>query len=592
MARINTDRVSDYLNYDRDIKGKRLIKLSAGVCAGKNKAFIKMVKEHPELRVLFITSRKNVVLAQIEDMGAISFKDFDKLIEEEECLAEINGEGIKVICTNASIEKFLKYKYNRNDERTYLWDKFDLVILDEAHALTTDAVFTENFYTERFIKHTYYKNPNCDIVFMSGTLEPLKWMIEAKNTPAMHELNYFDKCVHLEPDFVYVASKERVPQYLYNLWKAEEKVVYFANFIKNIGELTNYLLEHGVPAEALGYSFNYKEDDKKYFSKEIANTLKNRIADMDKSLTTDEIVPDNVKILFTTSKNKEGINIKNDDIKTTIAESHNKSELIQMSGRVRGNNINGQGIKRLIIVGDARQHRENKPNKFLYIYNKHIADGLTDTLKECVPIKKYKILEPYDLMKKLPQYDAEGNPKEPFKYIRYDYIGENFVAYEGKYEGELQHKNDLDEFEEIANNSVCRRDGSGDFRLFSGEEVLKCEWFKWSECCVLPKIIAKEKDRIREDVKILAKEQFIEFLKKNKFIGEEAHISYDDKEIIIRAEIIRLAEIYGYDELGIKKNFKRVGDMIKIFGFKFCEKGKFKGMKKDYRTYEIVKLSD
>ena len=70
---------------------------------------------------------------------------------------------------------------------------------------------------------------------------------------------------------------------------------------------------------------------------------------------------------------------------------------------------------------------------------------MTKTLQECKRIKNYEIVEPNDLLKLLPQCDSEGKSKEPFRYIRYDYIGENFIVYEGRFEGELQHTDDLQE---------------------------------------------------------------------------------------------------------------------------------------------------
>ena len=84
--------------------------------------------------------------------------------------------------------------------------------------------------------------------------------------------------------------------------KTGEKVVYFANFIDKIAELITYLLAQGVPADELGYSFNYEEKHKEKFPKEIADTLESKINDMNVALTTVEMVPENIKILFTTSK--------------------------------------------------------------------------------------------------------------------------------------------------------------------------------------------------------------------------------------------------------------------------------------------------
>ena len=59
MARLGTLRVSDVLDYERDIKGKRLIRLRAGVGAGKNYWARHLLEKHPDLQILLITSRKN-----------------------------------------------------------------------------------------------------------------------------------------------------------------------------------------------------------------------------------------------------------------------------------------------------------------------------------------------------------------------------------------------------------------------------------------------------------------------------------------------------------------------------------------------------
>ena len=48
MARLGTLRVSDVLDYERDIKGKGLVRLRAGVGAGKNYWARHLLEKHPE----------------------------------------------------------------------------------------------------------------------------------------------------------------------------------------------------------------------------------------------------------------------------------------------------------------------------------------------------------------------------------------------------------------------------------------------------------------------------------------------------------------------------------------------------------------
>ena len=64
MARLGTLRVDKVLDYERDIKGKRLIRLRAGVGAGKNYWARHLLEKYPDLQILLITSRKNTAEAE------------------------------------------------------------------------------------------------------------------------------------------------------------------------------------------------------------------------------------------------------------------------------------------------------------------------------------------------------------------------------------------------------------------------------------------------------------------------------------------------------------------------------------------------
>ena len=69
MARLGNLRVSDVLDYERDIKGKRLVRLRAGVGAGKNYWARHLLEKHPDLQILLITSRKNTAEAEAFQVG-------------------------------------------------------------------------------------------------------------------------------------------------------------------------------------------------------------------------------------------------------------------------------------------------------------------------------------------------------------------------------------------------------------------------------------------------------------------------------------------------------------------------------------------
>ena len=65
------------------------------------------------------------------------------------------------------------------------------------------------------------------------------------------------------------------------------------------------------------------------------------------------MIPQEIQILLTTSVNREGININDDNIDEMCAESSEKTELIQMAGRVR------KGVQELSVLYDVP--RDYKP---------------------------------------------------------------------------------------------------------------------------------------------------------------------------------------------------------------------------------------
>lgn len=74
------------------------------------------------------------------------------------------------------------------------------------------------------------------------------------------------------------------------------------------------------------------ENAKEGFSEVL---LQNQVK-VEKYLKMEEDIPDDIKVFVTTSRNKEGINIFNDEYEWHIViESHWDEEIQQMWGRVR-----------------------------------------------------------------------------------------------------------------------------------------------------------------------------------------------------------------------------------------------------------------
>ena len=160
--------LSEVINYNSDIEPYRLIVIYSGVGSGKNYWVEKLAEQGKS--ILLITSRKATAQAQANKMGGERWIDLETLSSR--------GIGIKeqkkVVVTNAGIENFIKKKYNADDEKTYIWNFFDLIILDEAHSLATDATFTDSpFHVRDFLLWAYKHNNKCKIIFMTGTAAPI-----------------------------------------------------------------------------------------------------------------------------------------------------------------------------------------------------------------------------------------------------------------------------------------------------------------------------------------------------------------------------------------------------------------------------------
>ena len=143
--------LSEVIDYERDIEPYSLIEIYAGVGAGKDHWVTDLVEQQGK-SILLITSRKATAQAQANEI------DGDRWINSERLSCQ--GIGIKsqkkVVVTNAGLEKFVKEKYDPNNEKTHIWKYFDLIILDEAHSLVTDATFTDSpFYVMDFLNWVY-----------------------------------------------------------------------------------------------------------------------------------------------------------------------------------------------------------------------------------------------------------------------------------------------------------------------------------------------------------------------------------------------------------------------------------------------------
>mgnify|MGYP001355405133 CR=1 FL=1 len=370
--------LSDCIRYTTDIAPYPFIQIYSGVGSGKNTFVDALAKGYEESqpdgrmetlepkRVLCITSRRAKVdeLKNAEDVAygtqVLEYESLDYVEDLDSYFAskrELSCNGIwgtipiyqrSIACTNAAIERYLEKHYRADKAEDFLWNRFDIIVVDEAHAVVADASYqTAPYYVHSLINQTLKMNAagktNCKVIVMTGSPQILEDFRLPKNG---HAIDLMDRCVRVEPKHVLLADKAEVTEDMKQRLAAGEKVIYFANRVSTVLNLYRNALQEYRNEAAVSFS---SDDELDKQEKETREILEKR-DEIQAYIAENQKLPDDIRLFLTTSKNKEGINIKNADIKTMYIETHSQIDAIQMAGRVRA------GLDQLYIVTDAVQN--------------------------------------------------------------------------------------------------------------------------------------------------------------------------------------------------------------------------------------------
>ena len=284
---------------------------------------------------------------------------------------------------------------------------------------------------------------------------------------------------------------------------------------------------------------------------DIANPIEDKKFDLElvekraciqDALSNDEVLPADIKIFITTSKNKEGININDPDIKDMIVESHQRDEVRQMAGRVR------EGLNHLVIVSDAAQHFSNGSPLFAKIDRKCVR-SINAAAQEYWTHKdgRLSVKEKEKNISKI---------EERYRYVRYDCFREEFRFYTGRFKGDALADLSERSFKQ-AMESCKDASYTGDY---SGYDDLAA-WFPDARTAIDPQSTLKEAvSKLLVDREILGKE-----------------ISKEERDEL--AEGIRyLIRSCEQTDTNIKANFVSLAPVLKKLGYKQNETpGKRKG---------------
>lgn len=378
--------VADVFDIDKVIEehGKKIM-LIAGVGAGKS-SWVKDVLTKKG-NVLFVTSRRAKV---DEDIGNSVFSTFVKEPENEKYSLITNAKLARIL-QNAHLDSSMTV-----DE---FLDYYDYIVVDEVHSIATDSSF--DLFT--FIE--YAAETDHTVIVMTGTPEPVELYFKRKE---WYIVDYRETCNYVRPAKIQGIYQHTRFHVIKEALENGEKVIYFVNNTNTIKDIIKLLEKYDIGD--LGKIAVITADDK---WKQTLKIIKKDVCKFEETLSTytyecivkKQMLPEECDILIATSRLKEGIDIKNDNI-CMLCDNHILSNLIQFFGRIR------LGGGKVYIIKDASQH-SIKTNELLFDYaqkkevvaaNQYIQENLQDDKTDLGNI--------FDHIKYL-----ERNP-----YIRYNWI--------------------------------------------------------------------------------------------------------------------------------------------------------------------------
>lgn len=432
-------KLSNIIDYKRDIAPYRFIELIAGPGAGKNTLIELLAKGElpgaPKMRVLLITSRRAKVdetfdLYENADNESLSL--FKRKIGEAWELVDNQGRDIlatlgNTICTTAFVAGYLKYVYKPDDRRTHLWDMYDLIVVDEVHSLALDATYQNApfhiydliaYYLDLCVSDKYPAMRCKHLITMTATGDAVSdYSAEMVWASYMGDermpticLDRRTQCENIQPRNVRFTERLNAKRLLERAISGGKRCIYFFNQIDGILKIWN---ESPILRDRAVMSF--ADETRRKALQDMDTAAWDNMVLAEESIKTQYKIPEQFSALLTTSKYREGINIE-DNIDIMIVESHNATEVIQMAGRVRS------GVEDLYIVVDALKHATDYGREDI---ERKIADILVN------PANRRDRKSPINaLLKKVPEGELQKiidtvEAKTP--YLRYSYLDKCFL---------------------------------------------------------------------------------------------------------------------------------------------------------------------
>lgn len=355
-----------------------------------------------------------------------------------------------VVYTNSGIEYFIKHLPIDGACDT-LVNYFDYIVVDEAHSIVSDSTFSDApFHLYTFIKKMSEK---MKVILMTGTAKPINHFLVEEG---WHIIDCMQECKNKKPMKIRIEKREDILKKVQLGIINDERTVYLANSAQGICNklYPKIISDEKIKPESLAFCMSDDAVEKNKLIEKMPSEFE-ILKETYESIVNHKRLLDKTKLLLTTSRLKEGINIKDSSIRDIYCESHIATDIIQFAGRFR------DGEQTLHIVKDAKQNTNYKILEIDYLFSKE--NGLkacNDFLANIEADESDDIQDDFGYT--LSKAATNGTIAEfvafierRFEYIRYNHIENKFEIYELKHTAVEQANEDLKSFNKNAQRYLC-----------------------------------------------------------------------------------------------------------------------------------------
>ena len=215
------------------------------------------------------------------------------------------------------------------------------IVIDEIHGLSSDDFTTASPTTLDFVLTA---RESTSIILMSAITERLK-----SNIIDGYELvDFTDTALKVEPRKIEIVQQKTAQRELAQA-SAENKILYFVETTDKAYQLEREYLDKGFRVCAITSKPENRINAYREKDEQTINTILAQSISALEYLEENERFPDDIDLIITSSKLREGINIKDKRNKIIITELRDSVSLIQCAGR------NRYGVERFMIVDGLKQ---------------------------------------------------------------------------------------------------------------------------------------------------------------------------------------------------------------------------------------------